>query len=213
MPPFQSGPDAATMQARGRGASASADPGPDSVTRFAALYEETFDAVYRYACVLMGDAGQAEDIAADVYLRAWRQRGSYRREGTALSWLLAITHNCACSVLRKRSAEQADVDLLLRQPDTGAGPEVAVLASVDRRRIREAMASLTPTQQEVIVLRFLAIVPMQRSRRGCSAARTQCGRCNTVRCASCAGDWRGVRARSRRRRARRQLEHNDRSSQ
>ncbi len=155
MPPFQAGPDAATMQARGRGASDSADPDTDSVTRFAALYEETFDAVYRYACVLMGDAGQAEDIAADVYLCVRGGSGDRtRREGTALSWLLSITHNCVCSVLRKRSAEQADVDLLLRQPNTGAGPEAAVLASVDRRRTREAMASLTPTQQEVIVLRF-----------------------------------------------------------
>ena len=104
MPPFQAGPVAATMQARGRGASDSADPGTESVTRFAALYAETFDAVYRYACVLMGDAGQAEDIAADVYLRAWRQRGIVPEGGHGA--LVAPLHHAQLRLHRAPQAER-----------------------------------------------------------------------------------------------------------
>ena len=62
---------------------------------FASLYEETFAAVFRYAYVLTGNASLAEDVAADVYLRAWQYRQSFRADGSPLSWLLSITHNCA----------------------------------------------------------------------------------------------------------------------
>ena len=65
---------------------------------FAQLYEATFDAVYRYAYVLTGRA----ELAADVYVRAWRARDAYRGQGTLLSWLLSITHNCAMRVTQQR---------------------------------------------------------------------------------------------------------------
>ena len=68
---------------------------------FAQLYEATFDAVYRYAYVLTGRA----ELAADVYVRAWRARDAYRGQGTLLSWLLSITHNCAMRVTQQRSRE------------------------------------------------------------------------------------------------------------
>ena len=45
---------------------------------FGQLYEQTVDSVYRYALVLVRDRDRAEDVAADVYLKAWKNRGGLR---------------------------------------------------------------------------------------------------------------------------------------
>ena len=125
---------------------------------FEALYAETFDGVFRYAQLLLRDAHRAEDVTAEVFLRAWRSRDSYRGEGSHLSWLLAITHNVAHSILRS-TREVADVDLLRDCEDGAAGPEAEFFLSVDAERVQEAVRLLTPEQQQVIFLRFFEGLP------------------------------------------------------
>lgn len=121
---------------------------------FAAVYEATFDAVYRYATVLAGDPTVAEDIAAEVYFRAWRSRRSYRGEGTQLSWLLSITHNTAATLLRRRARERPNQEVVDKRPGSIEGPERGVENSSDREMLLEAIRKLTPEQQQVVILRF-----------------------------------------------------------
>ncbi len=125
---------------------------------FAELYEETFDAVFRYAHMLLRDEHRAEDVAAEVFLRAWRARDSYRGTGSCKSWLLSITHNVAHSTLRS-TREVADVNLLLDRVDGSAGPEDEFFSSVDADRVQDAIRLLTPEQQQVVFLRFFEGLP------------------------------------------------------
>ncbi|MEX0781872.1 MAG: sigma-70 family RNA polymerase sigma factor [Dehalococcoidia bacterium] len=125
---------------------------------FAELYEETFDAVFRYAQMLLRDEHRAEDVAAEVFLRAWRARESYRGTGSCKSWLLSITHNVAHSALRA-TREVADVSLLMDRADGAAGPEAEFFSSVDAGRVQDAIRLLTPEQQQVVFLRFFEGLP------------------------------------------------------
>ncbi|MEE9278359.1 MAG: RNA polymerase sigma factor [Dehalococcoidia bacterium] len=120
---------------------------------FERLYQETFDTVYRYACVLVDDPSLAEDLAADVYLRAWRNRDSFRRQSKPLSWLLAIAHNTAMSAHRQRArgiAANRELSILAETSAPGpfpdAGPTTGALYS--------AIRNLPSDQQQVILLRF-----------------------------------------------------------
>ena len=124
--------------------------------QFAALYDETFDAVYRYARTLTSDAVIAEDVAAEVYLRAWRQRASFRGEGRPLSWLLSITHNFAITTMRKAGRETIDAEVGLKRESPAPSPESAAIATGQREMILAALQHLTPEQQQVVVLRFFA---------------------------------------------------------
>ncbi len=124
--------------------------------RFAALYDETFDAVYRYARTLTSDPTLAEDVAAEVYLRAWRQRASFRGEGRPLSWLLSITHNYAITTMRKAGRETVDAEAGVKRESPVQGPEAAAIATGQRETILAALQLLTPEQQQVVVLRFFA---------------------------------------------------------
>ena len=139
-----------------QGTAAESDLGhqPSEVEAFAALYAETFDAVYRYACALTADATVAEDVAADVYLRAWRKRDSFRGDGKPLSWLLSITHNCATSIRRGSSREVVTMDVLETRPAPARGPESTALASSQRHILMDAIRKLTLEQQHVLILRF-----------------------------------------------------------
>ncbi len=126
--------------------------------QFARLYQETFESVYRYAWLLCRDACRAEDIAAEVFFRAWRGRAGFRGEGKALSWLLSIAHNCTLSALRGRR-ESADLDTISNEADRSALPVEVVLAASEAERLHQAIRELTPDQQQVIFLRFFEQLP------------------------------------------------------
>ena len=122
---------------------------------FAQLYEATFDAVYRYAYVLTGRA----ELAADVYVRAWRARDAYRGQGTLLSWLLSITHNCAMRVTQQRSREVLWDGSMGQRAKRTDEPEPAAVRADEAAALRTAIQHLTPPQQHVLVLRFAADMP------------------------------------------------------
>jgi RNA polymerase sigma-70 factor (ECF subfamily) len=113
--------------------------------------------VYRFAFSIAGDPDSAEDIAAETYLRAWKARESCRAGGEPVSWLLAITHNCAVDLLRSRR-EQVALDSIADPEDPGCD-ETSALSETDVDLIHHAIRRLTPEQQQVIFLRFYEEMP------------------------------------------------------
>ena len=150
----------AVLRPAARSAPSPADPSAADASTvldaagFATVYAETFDAVYRYAYVLARNPVQAEDIAAEVFLRAWRKRASYRGDGRVLSWLLSITHNCAATVLRRGARETPDLEMVLAHGGEAPAPDAEAVAAADGTHMQALIAALTPEQQQVIVLRF-----------------------------------------------------------
>jgi RNA polymerase sigma-70 factor (ECF subfamily) len=59
---------------------------------FHQLYEAHSRDVYRFALFLTGNPAEAEDLAADTFVRAWTARGRIRHT-TVRAYLLTITRN------------------------------------------------------------------------------------------------------------------------
>ena len=112
---------------------------------FARLYEETFDAVFRYACVLTGSEEHAENLAVEVYHQAWQERPVLNRVAAPLTWLLNKTYASAT-----HSAPQAS------PPGSAATDE----ASSAAERLHQAVRELPPGQQQVILLRLIQRRPI-----------------------------------------------------
>ena len=120
---------------------------------FSTLYEDAVDTVYRYAFVLVRSAESAEDVTADVFLKAWRARDTLRSEQSAQSWLLSIARNSAMSLLRARH-ENVNINAIAEPADVGFEPPRDAFAEFDAERLQQALQRLTADQQQVVFLRF-----------------------------------------------------------
>ncbi len=123
---------------------------------FDAFYESSCGYVYRCALMFTHDAAQAEDVAAETYLRAWRARERFEDRGSPKAWLLSITRHCALDLIRKRSEV---VDLDISDLEISAESSSSELSTTDISAIHVAISHLTAEQQHVIFLRFYEELP------------------------------------------------------
>lgn len=103
------------------------------------------------ACLIVRDAGDAEEVLAETLLTAL-ERGHQLRDDTALrAWLLRIAANEALG-MRRRSGRLIQLDAL---PETESPIEMDV-GALDRTVLKDALGSLPPRVRAAIALRYYA---------------------------------------------------------
>lgn len=132
----------------------------------AAAYEELVRMhqaiAFRTAYLVTASAEDAEEVAADAFLKAFRALGRFRRERSFRPWLLTIVANEARN--RRRSANRRS-GLALRAAedrpsnDAAPSPEAAVLVHERREALLRAVESLRDDEREVVVARYLLDLP------------------------------------------------------
>src|SRR5690606_34358755 len=60
---------------------------------FDLLYEAYFPRVYRFALKRLGDPGEAEDVAQEVFMTLMTALASFKGESTLLVWIFGVTRN------------------------------------------------------------------------------------------------------------------------
>lgn len=132
----------------------------------AAFVRRFQSAVFGLAVGITRDAAQAEDVAQEVFVRAWRAAGTYDvRRASVLTWLLTITRNAAIDAVRARRSTPTDDEILdqLVQDTLGESPDLQETA-MHRMEAEEAVRHLheiAPDQARAVVLAVLG---------GCTAA-------------------------------------------
>ena len=128
---------------------------------FGALYQRYFDPIFRYLCVRVERAEDAEDLTATVFLRAYRSLGRYRERGWPFSaFLYQVARNALVDHYRKRPREGDLADAAaLGTPARGLDDEMERAEHL--REMRRALATLPPDYQEVIRLRVLLSLPTE----------------------------------------------------
>jgi RNA polymerase sigma-70 factor (ECF subfamily) len=119
------------------------------------LYQRYFPRMYTYAYCRIGDSAAAEDIAAQVFLEAWKGIKSFQYRGVPISaWLYRIAHDLTADLLRRRNRIKFEpLGDGSREPQlTGGGHEDSVLI---RQEVVSALRRLTSEQQQVVVMRFM----------------------------------------------------------
>lgn len=119
---------------------------------FGELYEQLVDDLYRYLRGQCRDDTLAEDLVAEVFLKAWRSARSYRRgSGHYRRWIFTIARNELRDHWRtsQRTLEVQEYDLV--QADA-SGP--ADDGDDVRRLVQRALSALTREQRDVVVLRY-----------------------------------------------------------
>jgi RNA polymerase sigma-70 factor, ECF subfamily len=125
------------------------DPGS-----FEEVVRRTHRQVYTLAYRLVGDRKDAEDVAQDAYLRAFRGLEGFRGDAQFETWLYRIVSNAAMSHLRRRRR----FGDLLTEPEDGPPQEIPSPArtedqALDRHELQAALSSLPLSLRSVVLLK------------------------------------------------------------
>jgi RNA polymerase sigma-70 factor (ECF subfamily) len=121
------------------------------------LYNLHVDRIYRYVRYRAGDDQTAEDITAEVFLRAIESLGSYNDQGAPfIAWLYRIAQARIIDFWRSSKRRQtAPLDDPLLQDGLVVTDEDIDVDFLQHRSLWSALQQLTDDQQNVIILKFM----------------------------------------------------------
>lgn len=127
---------------------------------FERLVVENQKLIYNVALKLTGSADDAEDVAQEAFIKAYRNLGSFRGESRFSGWLYRLCYNAAMDHIRRtrdpnlRSLTAEDgSDAELDIADPSPTPEESAERKEVRRIVREAVARLDDDKREILVMR------------------------------------------------------------
>ncbi|MBQ9668641.1 MAG: sigma-70 family RNA polymerase sigma factor [Prevotella sp.] len=83
-----------------------------SKEEFARLVREHAAEVISFAQRLLADRAEAEEVAQDAFVRAYRQLSSFSGDSSLLTWVQRIAYHEAIDRLRRRRPRMADISEL-----------------------------------------------------------------------------------------------------
>jgi len=126
-------------------------------SRFEELVQRHQDGVYSMALRYARSAGDAEDIAQEVFLRAFRSLDSFRHEAKFSTWLFRITYN-HCVDWARRDTKRHAAERVLEEGeeivDRRSGVETEVLEEMERVEIRAEAGRLSERYRSVIMMYY-----------------------------------------------------------
>ncbi|WP_017593860.1 RNA polymerase sigma factor [Nocardiopsis potens] len=117
---------------------------------FNVLFEEHYDAVYRYARRRVG-ADHADDVASEAFVAAWRNRGRLEA-GSELPWLYACARRITLAHLRRNQRQERIAGSLVRDPGRVRVHTDDAEQVVERAGALAALARLTELERELVML-------------------------------------------------------------
>jgi len=114
----------------------------------AEVYKTTYRALVRFLYRKVWDADRAEDLAQGAFARAL-----VHKPENARGWLFVVAANMARDEARRAVREKRHLTLLTNEEaDPAPAPDAAVVAELERERVRAALDRLTPRDREVLLL-------------------------------------------------------------
>ena len=146
-------PRAAARRSSAPASAPPAGPPPELARRFHDAAMPLLDDAYSFARYLCRDAGAAEDIVHDAYLRGLRGFAGFRGEALR-PWLFAIVRNCFLSWAKAAGRPVPDeMGEAEAEPIEAETPETLLIRSSDEEALRALIAALPLPYREVLVLR------------------------------------------------------------
>ena len=124
---------------------------------FADLVHRYQDPVYGMALRFVRGDRDAEDIAQEAFLRAYRGLEGFKGDSKFSTWLYRITWNlCADWLRRNRRPGRSPVaiDEAAELADGRVDLEQGLLADEEKRKVREALDGLDDRYREVLILLY-----------------------------------------------------------
>jgi RNA polymerase sigma-70 factor (ECF subfamily) len=121
------------------------------------LYRRYAGDVRRFALYLSGDAGMADDITSDTFVRAWTATGRIRLP-TVKSYLFTIARNLYLDTQRRAAR---DTELSEDVPDMRISAEQQMERSEEASVVLAALQQLPELDRAVLLMRALDGMPYE----------------------------------------------------
>jgi RNA polymerase sigma-70 factor (ECF subfamily) len=105
------------------------------------LYDANQADLHGYALAITHDAGLAEDVVQEAFLRLVRQHHAGQPPHDPRAWLFRVATNLIRSGFRRRSVAERH-EPVMYETDAVESAETSVVRSEDRRALRAALATL-----------------------------------------------------------------------
>ena len=127
---------------------------PPARVAFDALFQEHYPRVVAVLARLVGDRGQAEEIASDVFCKV-ALRGPQETEGL-LPWVYRVATNAGLDAVRSNSRRRRREEIAgseSRRTGITADALDGILRQEQRARVRAVLGTLKPRDAELLLLR------------------------------------------------------------
>lgn len=137
---------------------------------FEELIRRHQNTVYGTIVRMLGNLEGADDIAQEVFLRAWKSAPRYRPEAKFTTWLLTIVRNLVFNECRKRrrpgnvslDSSTPDHEHNLEMPDSTTPSADSLLAEKElQAAIDQALSQLGESARLAIILRRFEDMPYE----------------------------------------------------
>lgn len=122
------------------------------VTQAGVLFERYHLPLFDFLSRMTGDAGAAEDLVQDVFIRVLKYRATFRDDASFATWIYRIARNARADYFRTRRVTLPLDD----ETSDYRAPEEAPGAWLERdrelERLRQALLLLREDKRELIVL-------------------------------------------------------------
>ena len=130
-----------------------------------ALVQAHHEPVFRFAYLMLNDRADADDVAQETFIRAYRSLGRFDVERRLRPWLLSIAANVAKNRLRSWGRYTA---ALGRWQQESSPPNVHMIddftaAQIEAGRLWEAVRRLRREDQTMIYLRYFLEMPVDET--------------------------------------------------
>lgn len=124
---------------------------------FGSLVGQYQEIAFRVAYLTVRDEAEAQDVAQEAFVRAYRALGRFDLSQPFRPWLLRIVTNLAMNSRRSTSRRDEMSQRYERDYELQSGsasPEVTALAEEQARLVWQAMDALRPQEQTLLHLRY-----------------------------------------------------------
>jgi RNA polymerase sigma-70 factor (ECF subfamily) len=122
---------------------------------FAELVERYQVAVYNLCYRMLGQDQDAEDAAQEVFLRIFRQLGTYNPSHRFSTWVLSIASHYCIDQLRKRRLSLVPLDSIVAWAHSRqAQPDEVAIDGERRTDVQRLLSALPEKYRVAVVLRY-----------------------------------------------------------
>ncbi len=118
---------------------------------FDRLVERYQRGIYRLCYRYVNQHEDANDLAQEAFLKAWRAIGRFRGDSSFATWLYRIAVNACLN--HRASRRPIAQELPEALPDPGKGAEERVLHDDEAERVRQAVSRLPDKQRATLILK------------------------------------------------------------